>query len=188
MGKVIDITGQIFGRLKVVERRYPNTKHRHTRWLCKCECGAEKIIDKGSLTSGKTKSCGCLLRENIRKRNKPKLAYGISNMRRIIEGYKRHAKKRGHEWNLTEEQFNELTQKDCYYCGAKPNNVRKARGNNGDYIYNGIDRIDNTKGYTIDNIVPCCKTCNLAKNNLTLQEFKDWRKRLRINYKEWNNG
>lgn len=42
------------------------------------------------------------------------------------------------------------------------------------YINNGIDRIDNNKGYTIDNVVPCCKMCNQAKNDYTLQEFQDW--------------
>lgn len=185
MGRVIDITGQRFGRLKVIGRRYLNTKDRHTRWLCKCECGIERIVDKSSLISGKTRSCGCLRKGRA---GKPRLGYGVANMRRTIEGYKRHAKKRGLEWSLTEERFKEIAQKDCYYCGAKPNNIRKAHGYNGDYIYNGIDRVDNIKGYIIDNIVPCCKTCNLAKNNLTLQEFKDWIKRLIINYKEWNNG
>jgi len=171
MGNVIDITGQKFGRLIVIKRVYPNTRHRNTRWLCKCECGTEKTVDKSSLISGKTKSCGCLRRE---RGGRPKLNYGIANMRRVIEIYKRHAKKRGNEWNLTEEQFRALTQKDCYYCGGKPNNRRNARGYNGEYIYNGIDRIDNTKGYTIDNVISCCKVCNRAKNNLTLQEFKDW--------------
>ena len=178
MGKVIDITGQKFGRLKVIGRIYRKNKYRHTYWLCKCECGAEKIVDKSCLKSGKTKSCGCLVMENIRKIGRVKLDYGIANMRRIIDNYKRHAKKRGYNFELTKEQFEEITQKDCFYCGAKPNNIRKAYGYNGNYIYNGIDRVDNTKNYTIDNVVPCCKICNIAKNNLTLQEFKDWIKKV----------
>lgn len=92
----------------------------------------------------------------------------------VIRIYKYGAKKRGHKWNLTKKQFKEITQKDCFYCGARPNNISKNICNTGDYIYNGIDRIDNTKGYTMDNIVPCCKICNQAKSNRTLQEFKDW--------------
>ena len=91
--------------------------------------------------------------------------------------YKNRAKKRGYIFDLTEEQFFSLTQKDCYYCGAKPNNISKYLGCSGDYLYNGIDRINNNGGYTIDNVVPCCKICNMAKNNLTLQEYKDWIKR-----------
>jgi len=181
MGKLIDLTGQKFGRLTVIERSYPNAKNRSTRWLCKCDCGTEKIILRDSLKSGKTRSCGCLRKGRV---GKTRLDYGVASMRRTIEGYKRHAKNRGLGYNLTEEQFKEITQKDCYYCGAKPSNIRKAYGYNGDYIYNGIDRIDNTKDYTVDNVVPCCKICNLAKNNLTLQEFKDWIKKLILNYKE----
>lgn len=49
---------------------------------------------------------------------------------------------------------------------------------NGDYVYNGIDRVDNTKGYTIDNVVPCCGICNMAKGKLNQQEFQNWIKRV----------
>ena len=40
--------------------------------------------------------------------------------------------------------------------------------------YNGIDRIDSTKGYFNDNVVSCCKVCNRAKSNLSLEDFKQW--------------
>ena len=108
------------------------------------------------------------------------LPLGFSSMRQVIIHYKANAKRRGYDFNLTEEQFKEMTQKDCYYCGAKPNQFFKQKYHNnyrkfnGDFIYNGLDRIDSNKGYTIDNIVPCCSICNYAKHNLTLQEFQDW--------------
>lgn len=54
---VIDLTGQIFGDLTVIERR-ENTKLGGTRWLCRCSCGKERIVPSGSLRSGHTKSCG----------------------------------------------------------------------------------------------------------------------------------
>ena len=38
---------------------------------------------------------------------------------------------------------------------------------------NGIDRVDSSKGYTLDNCVPCCSICNTMKLNYTLQEFSD---------------
>ena len=41
-------------------------------------------------------------------------------------------------------------------------------------LYNGIDRIDSSQGYFKDNVGSCCKTCNRAKSNLSLVEFKDW--------------
>lgn len=40
-----------------------------------------------------------------------------------------------------------------------------------DFIYNGLDRVDNTKSHTKENCVPCCKYCNYAKRNLTIEEF-----------------
>lgn len=43
---------------------------------------------------------------------------------------------------------------------------------------NGIDRVDSSIGYTIQNSVPCCKICNYAKHNLTLEEFTLWLDRL----------
>ena len=168
---MIDLTGRKFGRLTVIERSYPN-RNEGTVWLCKCECGTEKIIRGHSLRRGLTKSCGCLLKEFHR------LNFGLASMHSLIRKYKERARKRKLEFNLTEEQFKEITQKDCYYCGAKPNNIYRQKNCNGDYVYNGLDRVDNAKGYIINNVVPCCKICNLAKNNLTLQEFKDWIKKI----------
>ena len=175
--KLINLTGQKFGRLTVIKREYPN-RNKKPQWLCKCECGTEKIIDGASLRTGHTKSCGCLQKETVENiGNLNKLDLGLSSFHALIRNYKNGAKRREIKYKLTEEQFKEITQKDCYYCGAKPNQINKGhRGYPpfGDYIYNGIDRIDNNKGYTIDNVVPCCKMCNQAKNDYTLQEFQDW--------------
>ena len=117
--------------------------------------------------------------KNGSKQGSKGLVYGLASMRKLIRRYKSRAKERGLEYDLTEEQFKEITQKNCYYCGAKPKNKMHPKTNknlyaNGEYIYNGIDRIDNKKGYSIDNVVPCCKICNVAKNNLTQQKFKNW--------------
>ena len=123
---------------------------------------------------GNTHLLGCRITREVGDR---KLKFGLANMRAIILHYKQSAKIRGIEWKLTEEQFGELTQKNCYYCGVKPNQIARSsrnRKSNGDYVYNGLDRVDNIKGYTIDNVVPCCKQCNTSKNNLTLQDFKNW--------------
>lgn len=99
-------------------------------------------------------------------------------MREKMGMYKGNAKKKGYSFKLTEKQFSEITKQDCFYCGAKPSNVTGRKRKSGNYIYNGLDRVDNTKGYTIDNVVPCCRFCNNAKSNHTLQEFKEWSERL----------
>jgi len=176
--RLIDLTGRKFGKLTVIKRSYPNGNNRSPKWLCKCECGKEKIIFGDSLRNGITKSCGCLHREIMSK------PYGFSRMQSTISRYKKQAKKRGIKYKLTEKQFKEITQKDCYYCGTKPNNISKSNCNNGSYIYNGIDRIDNTKGYTTDNVVPCCKRCNRAKDIFALSEFEDWIKKIHNNLKQ----
>jgi len=178
MSKAMDLTGRKFNRLKVIKRIYPNTKYGRVRWLCKCDCEKEKVIPANHLVNNEIKSCGCLVKEEMINNPHNKLAFGTSNMRQAILTYKMSAKRRGVEYKLTVEQFKEITQKDCFYCGAKPSNIYKNKQSNGKYIYNGIDRIDNNKGYAIDNIVPCCKSCNSAKGILTLQEFQDWVKRL----------
>ena len=59
MGKTVDLIGQKFGRLTVIER-CPRNKHGQDMWLCKCDCGKEKVINGQSLRRGRTKSCGCL--------------------------------------------------------------------------------------------------------------------------------
>lgn len=63
MAKRIDIMGQRFGRLVAVQE-YPR-KGKERRWLCKCDCGNEKIIMMMNLRSGATQSCGCLHGKDI---------------------------------------------------------------------------------------------------------------------------
>lgn len=61
------------------------------------------------------------------------------------------------EFELTEKEFDEITKQKCFYCGGYSLSTRY-HGN-----YCGIDRVDNHKGYTKENIVPCCNICNQMK-------------------------
>lgn len=61
MGKFIDLTGQKFGRLTVIERDTSRTGRAY--WICKCSCGTVKSICGKELRNSKTKSCGCYNRE-----------------------------------------------------------------------------------------------------------------------------
>lgn len=56
-----DITGQRYGRLVVVD--YSHIKGTKHYWACRCDCGNEAFVSKSQLSTGKTKSCGCLSRE-----------------------------------------------------------------------------------------------------------------------------
>lgn len=64
-----DITGQKFGRLLVLEYA-GKANDGHSKWLCRCDCGTEKIIAIGSLMDGGTVSCGCYAREAVGNRNR----------------------------------------------------------------------------------------------------------------------
>jgi hypothetical protein len=73
--KVIDITGQKFNRLTVIERSH--FKNKNTYWKCICECGNETIIRGRAIRNGETKSCGCLNKEVVSKNSKTlKLKHG----------------------------------------------------------------------------------------------------------------
>lgn len=65
--KLIDLTGQKFGRLNVL-KRVESDKNRHARFLCRCDCGVEKIVAGDNLTKGRSRSCGCLSSELSTKR------------------------------------------------------------------------------------------------------------------------
>ena len=65
----IDITGQRFGKLAV--KKYAMTdKHGNSMWLCECDCGKEKIVSRGNLIYGNTRSCGCIKKAATAKRSK----------------------------------------------------------------------------------------------------------------------
>jgi hypothetical protein len=64
----VELGGQRFGRLEVLRAYSENGRTGGTRWLCRCDCGNEKDVLAASLVSGKTKSCGCLNREETSQR------------------------------------------------------------------------------------------------------------------------
>lgn len=66
MGIIHDLTGKRFERLLVLEHKGAN-KHGVSIWLCRCDCGNQKIVTSLSLKSGGTKSCGCYRAEAMKK-------------------------------------------------------------------------------------------------------------------------
>ena len=69
--KFIDLVGRRFEKL-LVKNRDNNTKSGKARWNCLCDCGNEKIIDSYHLIHGNIKSCGCIKKEMLRRRNEIK--------------------------------------------------------------------------------------------------------------------
>lgn len=178
--KLLDCVGQRFGRLVIIEfyGYTTTTKHKHSRWICQCDCGKLVVVKRSSLTSGNTKSCGCLASELVTIRNRKHLSKDdIVPLTNLYRNYKNGAKQRGLEFSINKTDFSILTKQNCFYCGIPPSQIMKSPFGD-EYVYNGIDRLDNSVGYVLDNCVPCCKTCNYAKGKMSYSEFMLWIKRL----------
>ena len=78
--------------------------------------------------------------------------------RQAATGKGRHPERK---WTITEAEFRALVGMDCHYCGCHPNLIFRHRGEELKWI--GLDRQNNSGDYTIDNVVPCCKSCNSRK-------------------------
>lgn len=168
LAQVKAITGKKFGRLFV---NYDTGKRSHGKtggviWRCTCDCGKEVDIVSHSLINGDMQSCGCYHKEKVSLREKESL------LNVLLYQYKRNAKTRNLEFSISKEQFVQLINSNCSYCGIKPNRIFIHNHCIGKLVYNGIDRIDNKIGYTIDNSKPCCKKCNFAKRTMTIEEFQ----------------
>jgi hypothetical protein len=180
-----NLIGQKFGRLTVIE--FKGIKNfwkdrRESYWKVRCDCGNEKILRISNLRN--TKSCGCLLNE-FRKIILPKKTsernskpLGSAAKHCCYKSYINRSKKKKINFEFTKEEFLELTQKNCYYCGRKPRTIIKTkvgkRIRNGSFTYNGLDRIDSTKGYLKNNILTCCEICNKAKRDMPQNDFLEW--------------
>ena len=117
-----------------------------------------------------------ILRSSTFKKMRPQKTENIA-MKGLLNTYKQNAKRRNLSWELTLKQFVKLTSSNCYYCGVQPKQGSWIRRRKRlvpvrhEYIYNGIDRKDNAKGYTAANCVPCCGSCNKIKGSwLTPEE------------------
>ncbi len=93
----------------------------------------------------------------------------------VLKLYRTNARVGHRAWNLLDSHFYRLLVQDCFYCGAAP--LKRHIHNHGSNKrtvsepYNGIDRVDNTKGYILNNVVTCCKNCNMMKAALTQTQF-----------------
>jgi hypothetical protein len=112
------------------------------------------------------------------------LPKGEAAFNKLYYSYGKNAENRGIKFSLSKKYFRTLTKRKCKYCGVEPRQVFYQWGSHGittPYIYNGVDRVNNELGYIKTNVVTCCKICNQAKLNSSLEEFTDWIKRL-INF------
>lgn len=179
-----DLTGQRFGRLVAISPTEERIGGRII-WLCQCDCGIEAKASSHNLLAGQTRSCGCLRKECMSKLGQAnRIPFGKAMMHVLLGRYQRQAERRELAWDLTEEDFKKLTGSDCHYCGIGPRQIWASSDAHGEYIYNGLDRINNNKGYMLGNVVPCCWECNQSKHTKTLVEFSEWSRRF-AGYRWW---
>lgn len=133
------------------------------RWLCKCICGKEVLRYANDLKRNRTMSCGC---KHGNRKHSPVLSSAAAIFQSNYS-----------DGDLTLEQFFEISQKKCYYCGSDPSNSHKSRSGS-NFIYNGLDRINSSLPHLYDNCVPSCKLCNVMKWNLTTDNFINHIKRI----------
>lgn len=169
-----NLVGKRFGRLIVVE--VTTSKHNNSRWICLCDCGKNCIATGKSLRQRKKSSCGCLRREVAQRKVRTlhisnTLPDGVASCNQLYAVYRWQAEKRGLEFSLTKEQFKVLTKGNCHYCGIEPLQSHMSPTCKTPYIYNGVDRQDNSGGYTDFNSVSCCGVCNDMKRTRSVDQF-----------------
>lgn len=122
--------------------------------LCR-KCDNRKVVN-----SEYHKKAGRLRRHTSEEVSR--LKSGTGNGR--FANSKGQAKFKGRTWTLSESEYAVLINKVCEYCQFPLNK----------WGY-GLDRLDNNRGYELDNVVPCCKECNVARNsNFTPAEMRQF--------------
>lgn len=171
------VVGKKYNMLTVL--RFVRKTNRNTPYyLCKCDCGEEKVLRIDYVVSGATKSCGCLRGETIGDYiiNYKRLPLEQAAIKSMYKGYGASAERRGIPFELTKELFAELIKQNCHYCGSEPSPSKtKVRKSDPDAVFecNGVDRIDSSAGYTPCNSVACCPLCNKMKSALSISDFLD---------------
>ncbi len=164
MTKFEDLTDQRFGKLVVVNR--VDNKNGRAAFLCKCDCGEFREVPSKNLKNGDARSCGCSRRKYHPSESSAKLVYRA----KYSDG------------DLSFEDFMKLSALNCHYCNLPPSNNRNmfltTKTNtefsltNGNFNYNGLDRIDSNFPHNFNNLVPACSMCNKAKSDMAVEEFK----------------
>lgn len=164
-GVVFDLTGKRFGKLIVVEKsvkRYSNNRGVH--WLCRCDCGKETCVLSWSLRSGRTNSCGCYGRTHAWK-----------GYKEISSSYwsvvKRGAKMRKLPFKINIKFAWELFEKQEKKCALSGLPIDFTRDRRKTKQTASLDRINNKKGYTKDNVQWVHKDVNWLKQDFDQEYF-----------------
>ena len=163
--KEINWENNEFKVIKFDKEKYDQMNHKHLYYIIECKHCRAQFTRKKEALKNIIHCPNC-----CHARNGSNLSTALYDM---LIHYKNNARTRNIEWQLTEEQYKKLVKDKCYYCGAEPSERKGTIINNKIELVNGIDRIDSSKGYSIENCVSCCAMCNKMKNNYSQQQFLD---------------
>jgi len=129
----------------------------------KCACGKILNVLLRNYLSGKSQSCGCTRRKFITAVKIARRTFTKAENKKY-SAYLNRAKSKEFEFEFTKDEFINLINTPCIYCGVVK--------------LNGLDRIDSSKGYTKSNTQPCCGDCNIAKHTKSHEEYLDFIRRV----------
>ena len=167
-GKMEDKTGKVFGKLKAI---HPVRRKSRVHWFCECACGNNVIVNSFSLSSGVTKSCGCILKKLIISKNEA-LFKGYGELSGAAYGVIRYnAQKRNIPFSVTVKYAWELFLQQNEKCSLS--GLSLSFGNKRDKIEQtaSLDRIDSSKGYEKGNVQWVHKIINIMKGTNSQDDF-----------------
>lgn len=142
---------------------------------CKQQFPLDNFYNTKKNRDGKYSQCKQCSYQAVKKWRKTHHAqYNLVPYRRF-HNLRHHAKRHNKDiiWEVTLTQFRELTAKPCIYCGGFLQTTPSP----------GLDRKDPNLGYLTDNVVQCCRRCNVVKNNVLTYEEMRWAMGLIIEYR-----
>jgi hypothetical protein len=98
-------------------------------------------------------------------------SHELSTIRAYYSQYKRNSIRKNHTFDIPFHLFVKVIKLNCVYCDAPPRYHRNPSSANRGAFMNGLDRYDNSEGYIVTNILPCCSKCNYLKGTLSGLEF-----------------
>ena len=172
----IDMSNMKIGYLDILNK-VADSEHKHRQsFLIYCRLCKEYKITTGRairrmarLKDQSLVNCGC--RKN---RIKTKEDHYRSALKLLYKQYKSSALQRNIYFNLSLEEFERIVkEKKCVYCGEDITRTVTSRTkfNSMDFVFAGIDRIDNNNGYILGNVATCCSVCNNMKGTSSIFDF-----------------
>ena len=177
--------GDQYGKLTIIER--VKNQRRSAYWKCKCDCGSNKkvVLSSYSLKNEYNKSCGCL--KNPKGEKHPNYT-GYKNLTgTVFHRIRQGATKRNINFNISIKQLWDLFEKQKRKCALSGLHlqfgIRSRIKEKREECTASLDRVDNLKGYTIDNVQWVHKEINKMKNTHTQEHFIELCKLVANNFK-----